>query len=170
VAHCLQPGAGSAKLVSSEVTVPSGDYGPVPVLMSRLLTLARSGGLDALLLTSEHFYQTDYSKPLLFLSGRRLLPGTGAGAGTDRFAVGNDERDRAVSRAGLALALHPLVSGPGDRLGEQRRPAGGGGHDHPQPGSPARPLHPRVRDIPRWIPVHKLIWRQHYRNMQRMTK
>jgi len=32
------------------------------------------------------------------------------------------------------------------------------------------PFIPGVRDIPRWIPVHKLIWRQHYRNMQRMTK
>ena len=27
-----------------------------------MLTLARSGGLDALLLTSNHFYQTDFSK------------------------------------------------------------------------------------------------------------
>ena len=49
------------------VTVPSGDYGPVSVLMDRMLTLARSGGLDALLLTSNHFYQTDFSRPLLFL-------------------------------------------------------------------------------------------------------
>ena len=30
-------------------------------------TLARSGGLDALLLTSDHFYQTDFTRPLLFL-------------------------------------------------------------------------------------------------------
>ena len=32
-----------------------------------MLTLARSGGLDALLLTSDHFYQTDFSRALLFL-------------------------------------------------------------------------------------------------------
>src|ERR1017187_7221636 len=59
---------GSAKLVSNEVTVPNGDYGPMPVLMSRLLGLAPTGGLDALLPTTAHFFQTDYSKPLLFLS------------------------------------------------------------------------------------------------------
>ena len=35
--------------------------------MNRMLTLARSGGLDALLLTSDHFYQTDFTRPLLFL-------------------------------------------------------------------------------------------------------
>jgi hypothetical protein len=25
------------------------------------------------------------------------------------------------------------------------------------------PFIPGVRDIPRWIPVHKLIWREHHR-------
>jgi len=25
------------------------------------------------------------------------------------------------------------------------------------------PLLPVVRDIPRWIPLHRLIWREHYR-------
>jgi hypothetical protein len=29
------------------------------------------------------------------------------------------------------------------------------------------PFIPGVRDIPRWIPVHQLIWREHYRNMHR---
>jgi hypothetical protein len=27
------------------------------------------------------------------------------------------------------------------------------------------PFIPGLRDIPRWIPVHKLIWREHYRSM-----
>jgi hypothetical protein len=27
------------------------------------------------------------------------------------------------------------------------------------------PFIPGLRDIPRWIPVHKLIWREHYRSL-----
>ena len=39
-------------------------------MMAALLGLAQSGGLDGDLLASEHpFYQTNYTKPLLFLSG-----------------------------------------------------------------------------------------------------
>jgi hypothetical protein len=26
-----------------------------------------------------------------------------------------------------------------------------------------------LRDIPRWIPIHKLIWRRHYAEMRRLT-
>ena len=44
-------------------------------MMSSLVGLAQSGGLDGALLTSSQFYQTDYTKPLLFLSGGRLLRG-----------------------------------------------------------------------------------------------
>jgi hypothetical protein len=29
------------------------------------------------------------------------------------------------------------------------------------------PLIPGLRDIPRWIPVHKLIWRDYYRTHPR---
>ena len=27
------------------------------------------------------------------------------------------------------------------------------------------PFIPGVRDIPRWLPVHRLIWRHHYRSL-----
>ena len=37
-------------------------------MMSALLGLAQSGGLDGALLTSSSFYQTDYTKPLLFMA------------------------------------------------------------------------------------------------------
>jgi hypothetical protein len=43
---------------------------PVVPMMAELLGLAQSGGLDGDLLAGEHtFYQTNYTKPLLFLSG-----------------------------------------------------------------------------------------------------
>lgn len=53
---------------SGHLVLANGDYGPLPVLMDRVLTLGASGALDGLLLRSEGFYQNDFTKPLLFLS------------------------------------------------------------------------------------------------------
>jgi hypothetical protein len=55
------------------VKVTVSGAGPVPTLMERLLGLAQSGGLDGSLLTSNQFFQTDYTKPLLFMSDGGLL-------------------------------------------------------------------------------------------------
>jgi hypothetical protein len=55
------------------VTVQASGAGPVPTLMTGLLSLAKSGGLDGALLTSNHFFQTDYTKPLLFMADGGLL-------------------------------------------------------------------------------------------------
>ncbi|GAC1608308.1 MAG: hypothetical protein NVS3B26_04680 [Mycobacteriales bacterium] len=53
--------------------VASGDYGPVPALLGNLLQLAQTGGLDGALLSQGHFYQTDYTKPTLFLADGTYL-------------------------------------------------------------------------------------------------
>ena len=37
--------------------------------MQSLLTMAQDGGLDGALLATRQFYQTDYTKPVLFLAG-----------------------------------------------------------------------------------------------------
>lgn len=50
------------------VKLPPGNYGPVSELMSAELSLAQSGALDAALLNSGQFYNTNYTKPLLFLT------------------------------------------------------------------------------------------------------
>ncbi len=52
------------------VVLPAGRYGPVATMMASLLGLAKSGGLDGALLAGSHrFYETNYTKPLLFLAG-----------------------------------------------------------------------------------------------------
>ena len=56
----------------SNVTVPAGNYGPVGPMMLGLLRMGQIGGLDGFLLTSSHFYQTSYTKPLLFIQGDAL--------------------------------------------------------------------------------------------------
>jgi cytochrome b/b6/petB-like protein len=59
---------------NGHLVVATGDYGPLPGLFGSLLDLGRSGALDGLLLSDGKFYQTDYTKPLLFLS-ENALPG-----------------------------------------------------------------------------------------------
>src|SRR5579864_5820395 len=53
---------------NGHVVVPQGDDGPLPAMMDHLLALGTSGALDGLLLRSGGFYQNDFTKPLLFLS------------------------------------------------------------------------------------------------------
>jgi hypothetical protein len=48
--------------------VPSGNYGPVATLLASELALARSGGIDTALISSQSFYGTNFTKPLLFLA------------------------------------------------------------------------------------------------------
>lgn len=55
-----------------EAPTPPASAGPVGLLLPALLHVAQVGGLDGLLLASHHFYVTDYTHPLLFISGDAL--------------------------------------------------------------------------------------------------
>jgi quinol-cytochrome oxidoreductase complex cytochrome b subunit len=59
---------GKATANAGQVVVPQGDYGPLPTMMDHLLALGTSGALDGLLQYNGNFYQNDFTKPLLFLS------------------------------------------------------------------------------------------------------
>jgi hypothetical protein len=59
---------GKAKESPPSLAVPSCSCGPVPTMMAAMLRLGQSGALDGLLLTSNRFYQTDYTRPLLFMN------------------------------------------------------------------------------------------------------
>lgn len=169
-------GLGTATVApDGTVTVPTGDDGPVSVLMDRMLTLARSGGLDALLLTSNHFYQTDFSRPLLFLDDGGYI----ADLATQQKLDGDDwgvmnETGRYPGQAWLWLytmwyQIPPFNSTSGF-LG-----ISAANTDLAVVGVMLFltallllvPVIPGLRDIPRWIPIHKLIWRRHYAEMRR---
>jgi hypothetical protein len=147
------------------VTVPPGDYGPVGTIMAGLVGFAQSGGLDGALLTSKQFYQTDYTKPLLFMADGGVLANraqaehllgeqwgmmneTGAYPGQvwlwlytfwyqiKPFSTSANADILVMAIMGvLSLALI-LV-----------------------------PFIPGIRDVPRWIPIYKLIWRDHYKSL-----
>ena len=61
-----------ATVRDQEVTVPSGAYGPVGSMLTNLLRMGQDGGMDGFLLTSTRFYQTDYTRSLLFVQGAPL--------------------------------------------------------------------------------------------------
>ena len=145
---------GDATIASDEVSVASGDYGPVPDLMAGLLGLARTGALDGLLLSSGNLFQTAFTRPLLFMGDGEHLTGdqwgmmneTGQYPGQTWLwlfsfwyqippfnTAANTDLLVIILMIGLTalLALVPFI--------------------------------PILRDIPRWIPVYRLIWRRYYR-------
>ena len=52
---------------SSNIIIPRGNYGPVETIVINELSYARSGAIDSALLTQQPFYGSNYTKPLLFL-------------------------------------------------------------------------------------------------------
>ncbi|MFH8768101.1 MULTISPECIES: hypothetical protein [unclassified Streptomyces] len=143
--------------------VPTGDYGPVPVLTARLLELARSGALDGELQAEGKFYQTDYTRPLLFLSDGSYLESLARAEhlGGDQWGMMN-ETGNYPGQAWLWLytfwyQIEPFKSsGNADALiwGVMALLS---------LGLMLVPFIPGVRSVPRWTRVHRLIWRTYYR-------
>lgn len=57
-----------AKENGPALSVPSCACGPLPTMMMSMLHLGQQGAMDGLLLSSNHFYQSDYTRPLLFMA------------------------------------------------------------------------------------------------------
>jgi len=155
---------GKAKANSDgSITVPAGSYGPVSTIMPALLSFAQAGGLDGALLTSKQFYQTDYTKPLLFMADGGLLESraqaehllgsqwgimneTGSFPGQSwlwlyTFWYQIKPFSTSANADVLVMAIMGVLSLAFILV----------------------PFIPGVRSVPRWIPVYKLIWRDYYR-------
>ena len=150
----------NVKFVNGNPVVPAANDGPVPVMLATELTLARSGAIDTDLLAQRPFYGTDFTKPLLFLNDGQYY-------------------------ANLAAADHLT----GDQWGVMNETGSYPGqpwlwlfqlwyHMKPGWGNSANidliaiymtgaatmlllfiPFIPGLRDVPKWIPMHRLIWR-----------
>ena len=154
-----------ATVDGGQVTVATGDYGPVPEMLNRLLQLAQTGALDGLLISSNHFYQTDYTKPLLFMNDGGYL----AGLAGDQHLTGSQwgmMNETGLYPGQTWLWLYTLW------------------YQLPPFNSAWAsvtdllvvlmmvvltlllalvPFIPGLRDVPRWIPIYRLIWRRYYR-------
>jgi hypothetical protein len=151
------------------VTVHVSGAGPVPTMMASLQSLAQSGGLEGGLVSSSQFFQTDYTKPLLFMADGGLLA----------------ERAEAQHLLGEQWGLmNETGSYPGQpwlwlyALWYQVEPM------KSSPNADIQvllimgvlsllficiPFLPLVNRVPRWIPLYKVIWREHYRAQRRLT-
>jgi hypothetical protein len=147
------------KFAGGNPVVPAANDGPVPAMLASELALARSGGLDADLLAGRTFYGTDYTRPLLFIGDGSYFgnQATAMNLTGSQWGVMNETGSYpgqpwlwlyttwyqlpgwrnsanidliAIYMTGLATILLLLV-----------------------------PFIPGLRDIPRLIPVHRLIWR-----------
>jgi hypothetical protein len=151
------PGAKKVAFNNGNLNVPAA--GPVPVMMASELAMAKSGALDADLLAQRQFYGTDFTKPLLFVAdgGYYVTQATNMHLTGDQWGVMNETGSYpgqpwlwlfqlwyhvkpfsssssvdvwAVYMTGIGTVLLLLV-----------------------------PFIPGLRDIPEWIPVHRLVWR-----------
>lgn len=152
-----------SKAGNNPAAVPSGNYGPVPVLTVGLLNLAQSGGLDGAIRAEGGFYQADYTKPLLFLADGdylKSLAETQHLAG-DQWGMMN-ETGSYPGQAWLWLYT----------FWYQIPPFSTSGNADAQIWAIMMvlsalllfvPFVPGLRSIPRLVPVYRLIWRDHYR-------
>lgn len=159
----------NAKEQDGKVVVANGDYGPIPVMMDRLLSVARSGGLDGLLLASDKFFQTDYTRPLVFMGDGGHL----SGLAQDQKLTGNqwgmmNETGRYPGQAWLWLYTMWYQVAPYNRTDNGFLGISSANADLAvlvtmlilTAALLFLPFIPGLRDIPRWIPVHRLIWRR----------
>jgi hypothetical protein len=143
--------------------LPPGRYGPLPILMDRLVVLARSGALDGMLASGGRLYGSDYTKQLLFLDDGEYLEGLAKQQhllGT-QWGMTNETGDF-PGQPWLWLATYWY----------QVSPFADSHNVDVQVWTIMAvlslalvlvPWIPGVRSIPRWIPVHRLIWRDYYR-------
>jgi hypothetical protein len=144
-------------------------YGPVPTLMAGLLAMARSGGLDGALTSTNHFYQTNFTKPLLLLSDGSYLESIAA----KQHLLGSqwgmmNETGNYPGQAWLWLYT----------FWYQVRPFSTSANADAQVwaimailsiGLVLVPFIPGVRSIPRLVPLYRLIWRDYYRTAKQTS-
>jgi len=147
--------------------VAAGDYGPVPALSTAFLGLAKTGGLEGALTSSGNFYGGDQTQSLLLLTDGTYLESLARAQnlGGDQWGMMNEvgnapgqpwmwlytfwyqvapfsTSDNADAQVwGLMMLLTLLLM--------------------------FLPFSPGLRSIPRWIPIHRLIWRNYYRRVKR---
>jgi hypothetical protein len=159
-----------ATVTDGGVAVATGDYGPLTVMMSGLLGVAQAGGLDGLLVINGRFYQTDYTQPLLFMGDGGYLASLAQAANLkgSQWGVMN-ETGQYPGQTWLWLyttwyQVWPFTSSSGF-LGLSAANADLGIILVMTVLTILLALVPAIpilRDIPRWLPIHRLIWRQYY--------
>lgn len=140
--------------------VAAGDYGPVPELTTAFLGLAASGGLEGSLTASGNFYGIDATRSLLLLSDGAYLEDTARAAhlGGDQWGMMN-ELGNYPGQPWMWLYTFWYQVKPFS-TSENADAEIWGLMAVLTLGLMFLPFIPGLRSIPRWIPVHRLIWRR----------
>ncbi len=152
--------------------VADGEYGPVPALAQALTDMASAGSLDGVLMAQGNFYQTNYTKQILFMGDGSYL-------------------DDAATKANLQGNTWGMMNETGSYPGQAWLWLYSVGYQIPQTNSDGTwltdhadpvifyvmmiltllllllPFIPGLRSIPKWIPIHRLIWRDYYRGQRK---
>ncbi|HEX2680398.1 MAG TPA: hypothetical protein VHQ03_03810 [Candidatus Dormibacteraeota bacterium] len=140
------------------------------MMMASLLSLAQAGSLDGLLQVNGRFYQTDYTPSLLFMGDGGYLSGLAQQANLTGSQWGMmNETGSYPGQTWLWLytmwyQVPPFNSSTGF-LGINSGNADLGIIILMTLLTAALALIPFIsvlRDIPRWIPIHRLIWKDFY--------
>jgi hypothetical protein len=155
----------NATEVHGRLHVPAGRFGPVGVIISSLTSMAQTGGLDGTLLSGGLFYNTNYTKPLLFiadgtylanLAGAQHLQGSQWGMMNE---TGNYPGQAWLWLYTMWYQVPPMNSSSNGDLEVWAIMM------LLSLALILLPFIPVLRSIPRWSRVYKLIWRQHYREL-----
>ena len=150
--------------------IPNANYGPVSTIVAAELTMARSGALDADLLAQKPFYGSDYTKPLLFIEDGNYFSSKAEAQHLtgEQWGVMNETG----SYPGQPwLWLYTLwyqlpgfsASGNIDLIAIYMTAIG-------TFLLLAIPFIPGLRDIPRYVPIHKLVWKEWNNESNRKNK
>ncbi|MBX3099989.1 MAG: hypothetical protein KF761_10460 [Salinibacterium sp.] len=143
--------------------VAAGDYGPVPALTGSLLAMAKQGSLDSVLESGGSFYNFDYTKSVLFLGDGAYLNdlATSLHLSGDQWGMLN-ETGNYPGQSWLWLfsffyQIEPFASAPNADILVVFVVA------ILTLLLVLVPFIPGLRDLPRLIPIHRLVWRNYYK-------
>ncbi|TPG19256.1 hypothetical protein [Pedococcus bigeumensis] len=147
--------------------VAAGSYGPVPVLTRSFLDVALSGGLEGQLTSSGNFYGGDQTRALLLLSDGAYLEDSARAQhlGGDQWGMMNETGDYPGQPWMWLYTFWYQV--PPFSTSENADAQVWALMMVLTLGLMFLPLIPGIRDIPRLVPVHRLIWRDYYRDHPR---
>jgi hypothetical protein len=149
--------------------VADGNYGPVPTLATGLTSMAKSGGLDAALLSQGGFFQTDNTKQILFFGDGSYLDDAGTAANLQGGTWGMmNETGRYPGQAWLWLYSFWYQIPPFNN--EESAPIGANADAYIMYvmgalslGLILIPVIPGIRSLPMRIPIHRGIWSHYYK-------
>ena len=154
----------NARYLPGSIALTPRSYGPVLVLMDNLYTMAQAGGLDGALVSTHLFYQTNFTKSVLFLAdgsyledlaGRQNLQGSQWGMMNE---TGNYPGQAWLWLYTFWYQISPFSTS--ENADAQIWALMG----ILSIGLVGIPFIPGVRSLPRYLPLYRLIWRDYYRN------